>query len=77
MEDYTEEEKRDRPPYHMEECPIPCLAALPPFCERERHGDTDDEHEERLYQVPEIHAVPGMVGELAADESDIWVVLQV
>ena len=51
----------------MAEGDTPAVAPIPAPAERKWHRRADDEHEERLYQVPEAQAVPRMVMELHAD----------
>src|SRR5437867_4911381 len=48
----------------------PTVAALPALANRNRHGYTNNKHEEGLYQVPESQPVPGMMMELRADCAD-------
>lgn len=54
----TEQQQPEGTLQGMYERPLPAIAPCKPFGKRERHGDTDDKHKKRLYQVPEIYLEP-------------------
>ena len=54
--DESEEDQKRRPLQHVQQTARPRLARRPAPREGERHHRAHDEHEERLDQVPEVHA---------------------
>ena len=54
----------------MAQAVIPRFARFPAASEGDGHDRADDEHEERLDQIPCRHAVPWRVIELARDGRD-------